>query len=87
MITERAARVMRLSDYGIAVGNAADLVVWDAVSPADIIATWALPLAGFKRGRQIITRLLPTLHRPHEGGGTWTAASGVAPAPGGAKDL
>jgi cytosine deaminase len=65
MITARAARVMQLSDYGIAVGNAADLVVWDAASPADIVATCALPLAGFKRGRQIFTRLLPTLHRPH----------------------
>ena len=64
MITARAARVMRLSDYGIAVGNAADLVV-DAASPADIVATCAVPLAGFKRGRQIFTRLLPTLHRPY----------------------
>jgi cytosine/creatinine deaminase len=64
MITARAARVMQLSDYGIAVGNAADLVVWDAASPADIVATCALPLAGFKRGRQIFTRRLPTLHRP-----------------------
>jgi len=87
MITARAAQVMRLSDYGIAVGNAADLVVWHETSPADIVATCAVPLAGFKRGRQIFTRRLPTLHRPHEGGGTWTAASGVAPAPGGAKGL
>jgi cytosine/creatinine deaminase len=65
MITARAARVMRLSDYGIAVGNAADLVVWDAASPADIIATCALPLAGFKRGRRLFVRTLPTLERPH----------------------
>jgi cytosine/creatinine deaminase len=78
---------MRLSDYGIAVGKAADLVVWDAARPSDIIATCALPLAGFKRGRPIFTRRLPTLHRPHEGVGTWTAASGVAPALGGAKGL
>jgi cytosine deaminase len=87
MITERAAQVMRLRDYGIAVGNTADLVVWDVATPADVIATCAVPLAGFKRGRQIFTRLLPTLHRPHEGVGTWTTASGVAPAPGGAKGL
>jgi cytosine deaminase len=64
MMTERAAQVMRLSDYGIAVGNAADLVVWDEVSSSDIIATCALPLTGFKRGRQIFSRALPTLHRP-----------------------
>jgi hypothetical protein len=38
---------------------------WNAASPADIVATCAVPLAGFKRGRQIFTHLLPTLHRPH----------------------
>jgi cytosine deaminase len=65
MITARAARVMRLSDYGIAVGKAADLVVWHETSPADIIATCALPLAGFKRGRRTFVRTLPTLERPH----------------------
>ena len=65
MLTERAARVMRLGDYGIAVGNAADLVVWHEATPADIIATCAVPLAGFKRGRQIFARILPTLERPH----------------------
>ena len=87
MITARAAQVMRLSEYGLAVGNTADLVVWDVATPADVIATCAVPLAGFKRGRPIFTRLLPTLHRPHEGVGTWTTASGVAPAPGSAKGL
>jgi cytosine deaminase len=64
MITERAAQVLRLGDYGIAVGKAADLVVWDEVLPSDVIATCALPLAGFKRGRQIFSRALPTLQRP-----------------------
>ena len=64
MITQRAAQVMRLGDYGIAVGKAADLVVWDEALPADIIAKCALPLAGFKRGRRIFSRVLPTLQRP-----------------------
>jgi cytosine deaminase len=64
MITERAAQVLRLGDYGIAVGKAADLVVWDEVSPSDVIAKCALPLAGFKRGRRVFSRTLPTLHRP-----------------------
>ena len=54
-----------LGEYGIAVGNAADLVVWNEASPADIIATCALPLAGFKRGRRTFVRTLPTLERPH----------------------
>ena len=64
MITERAARTMRLDDYGIATGKAADLVVWDEALPSDVIAKCALPLAGFKRGRRIFTRELPALERP-----------------------
>ena len=64
MITNRAAKLMRLADYGIEVGKAADLVVWGESSPADVIAKCALPLAGFKRGRQLFARELPTLQRP-----------------------
>lgn len=64
MITERAAKLMRLTDYGIEPGKAADLVVWNEASPADIVAKCALPLAGFKRGRQIFTREAAVLHRP-----------------------
>ncbi|MPZ45343.1 MAG: amidohydrolase family protein [Betaproteobacteria bacterium] len=64
MITERAAQLMRLGDYGLEPGKAADLVVWDETSPADSIAKCALPLAGFKRGRRIFTRQSPHLHRP-----------------------
>jgi cytosine/creatinine deaminase len=64
MITDRAAKLMRIDDYGIAVGKAADLVVWNETLPADIIAKCALPLAAFKRGRQLFSRELPTLRRP-----------------------
>ena len=64
MITGRAAKLMRLDDYGIAVGKSADLVVWAEERPSDIIAKCALPLAGFKRGRQIFSREMPTLPRP-----------------------
>jgi len=64
MITDRAAKLMRLDDYGIAVGRAADLVVWNETSGADIVAKCALPVAGFKRGRRIFTRELPVLDRP-----------------------
>jgi len=55
---------MRLGDYGIEAGKAADLVVWDEALPCDIIAKCALPLAGFKRGRRIFLRELPALQRP-----------------------
>jgi cytosine deaminase len=64
MISDRAAQVMRLSDYGVEVGKAADLVVWNETRPSDIIAKCALPLAGFKRGRRLFARELPTLRRP-----------------------
>jgi cytosine/creatinine deaminase len=64
MISDRAARILRKKDYGIAVGNPADLVVWNAQSPAEVIATVAQPVMGFKRGRRIFTRELPVLHRP-----------------------
>jgi cytosine/creatinine deaminase len=64
MITGSAARLMRLEDYGIAVGAPADLVCLDAQSPADAIATLAQPLWGVKRGRPSFTRTRPQLHRP-----------------------
>ncbi len=64
MLTRRPAGLLRRDDYGIAVGNPADLVVWDAVSPAEVVATVAQPLYGFKNGRRTFTRALPELHRP-----------------------
>jgi cytosine deaminase len=64
MITGAAARLMRLEDYGIAVGRPADLVCLDASDPAEAIATLAQPLWGIKRGRASFTRPRPQLH-PH----------------------
>ncbi|HET7596581.1 MAG TPA: amidohydrolase family protein [Burkholderiales bacterium] len=64
LVTSRPARILRKSDYGIAVGNAADLIVWNAKTPAEVIATVAQPVTGFKRGRRVFTREMPTLHRP-----------------------
>ncbi len=64
MITDRAAKLMRLGDYGIEVGKAADLVVWGEQSPADVIAKCALPLRGYKRGTRLFSRELPMLQRP-----------------------
>jgi cytosine deaminase len=64
MISERPARLLRKNDYGIAVGKPADLVVWNAKAPAEVIATIAQPLMGFKRGRRLFTRETATLHRP-----------------------
>lgn len=64
MVTERPARILRKADYGIAVGNPADLVVWDAKTPAEVVATVAQPVMGFKRGRRLFTREPAVLERP-----------------------
>jgi cytosine deaminase len=64
MVTAASARLMRLDDYAIAVGNAADITVLDAADAAGAVAELAVPLWGFKRGRPTFTRPLPTLHRP-----------------------
>ena len=64
MLTERPARIMRQKDYGIAVGNPADLVVWNAKTPAEAVAVVAPPVAGFKRGKRIFTREVAKLNRP-----------------------
>ena len=64
MLTRRSARLLRREDYGLEVGRPADLVVWDARSPAEAVATVAVPLHGFKRGRRTFSRTLPELNRP-----------------------
>ena len=64
MLTNRSAKLLRRDDYGIVPGRPADLVVWDARSPAEAVARVAAPLHGFKRGRRTFSRTLPELHRP-----------------------
>ena len=62
MVTDRAARLMNLADYGLAVGNPADLVVLDCSTPAQAVAEIAQPLMGFKAGRRTFTRPAAVLH-------------------------
>ena len=64
MLTDRSARLMNLKDYGIAVGNPADIVIVDATSPEQAIAEIRAPLAAFKRGVQTVTRPRAKLHKP-----------------------
>jgi cytosine deaminase len=64
MITGGAARLMRLEDYGVAIGAPADLVALNASDPAEAVATLAQPIWGVKRGRLSFSRPLPELHRP-----------------------
>ena len=64
MITHRPARAMNLRDYGIAVGNPADLVMLDAMDATGAIAEIAQPLWGMKAGRMSFTRPRAALLRP-----------------------
>ena len=64
MVTERSAKLLRIDDYGIAVGNSADLVVLDCDNKATAVSELVQPLWGFKRGRLTFTRTAPSLHRP-----------------------
>jgi len=64
MFTTSSAKLMRRKDYGIAVGNPADLVVVDAPDPVAAIREVAPVLMGFKRGRRSFTRQPVMLHRP-----------------------
>jgi len=64
MCTERSARLMNLKDYGIAIGNPADIVVIDAMTPEQAVAENAAPLVAFKRGVRTVTRARAELLRP-----------------------
>ena len=56
MLTERSARLLNLTDYGIVIGNPADIVVIDAGSPEQAVAEIRQTLAVFKRGRRTVRR-------------------------------
>ncbi len=64
MLTDRSARLMNLKDYGIAVGNPADIVIVDARTPEQAVAEIKAPLAAFKGGIKTMTRLRAQLHKP-----------------------
>ena len=65
MITARSARLMNLKDYGIAIGNPADVTVLEATSPRQAVAELREPIAVFKRGKRTVTRRPTELHRPN----------------------
>ncbi|MFH1605057.1 MAG: amidohydrolase family protein [Pseudomonadota bacterium] len=64
MFTTNSARLMRRSDYGIALNNPADFVVVDAHSTVDALREISPTLMGYKRGRRTFTRNPAVLHRP-----------------------
>ena len=63
MLTERSARMLNLPDYGVAIGNPADLLVLDATSPEQAVAEIRQPLAVFKNGKRSVTWHRPELAR------------------------
>jgi cytosine/creatinine deaminase len=65
MLTDRSARLLNHADYGLAVGNPADIVIMNARTPEQAVAEISQPVAAFKRGRQTMAWPLPTLMRPH----------------------
>ncbi|UPK30099.1 amidohydrolase family protein [Bradyrhizobium sp. 195] len=64
LVTELPARLMNLDDYGIKLGNPADLVVLDTKNSRFAIAELPDIVMGFKSGRQTFARQRPALFRP-----------------------
>ncbi|MGV3635122.1 MAG: amidohydrolase family protein [Pseudorhodoplanes sp.] len=67
LITERSAKLTNQRDYGISLGNPADIVVLDCADGPAAIAELAQPLMVFKRGEMTVTRPAPTMLRPEKG--------------------
>jgi cytosine deaminase len=63
MVTSLPAKLMNVPDYGIRIGNPADIVVLDCADAASAIAELAPPILGFKRGRRSFSRSAPVLNR------------------------
>jgi len=64
MLTDRPARLMNLKNYGITIGNPADIAIIDAFTPEQAVAENAAPLVVFKNGRRTVTRPRAELHHP-----------------------
>jgi cytosine deaminase len=56
-ISSQSAKMLRLKDYGLTPGCQADFVVFASAQACEVVREIAVPLMGFKRGRQ-------TFHRP-----------------------
>lgn len=64
LVTEQPARLMNLGDYGIRIGNPADLIVLDIKDSRFAIAELPDVVMGFKSGRQTFVRPRPALFPP-----------------------
>jgi cytosine deaminase len=73
LVTTLPARLMNLTDYGIAIGNPGDLIILDAPTFSSALAEIAEPIMGFRNGRQSFARP-PAALFPAEAGATLRAA-------------
>jgi cytosine deaminase len=73
MVTTLPAKLMNLRNYGIAVGNPADLVVLDCRDRAGAVAELARPLFGMKNGRCTFVCPPPRLLRDADAAGRHTS--------------
>ncbi|MFK4508243.1 amidohydrolase family protein [Bradyrhizobium daqingense] len=64
LVTELPARLMNLKEYGIKIGNPADLIVLDTQDSRFAIAELPDVVLGFKAGRQTFERQRPKLFHP-----------------------
>ncbi|MCB4796985.1 amidohydrolase family protein [Pseudomonas sp. NP21570] len=64
-VSSESARLLRLAGYGLTPGCRADFIVFDASSPAAVVAELSPPTMGFKAGRQTFERPRPRLLRPN----------------------
>lgn len=64
MITDDAAALMNIKDYGLAVGKPADMVILDSKSTDAAVAEISLPLYGFKAGKLTFSAEKPKLVKP-----------------------
>jgi cytosine deaminase len=67
MLTSRAARMLNHADYGVATGNPADLVLFDAQSAVEVVRELRQPLLALKRGRRTMLWDRPVLLGPPDG--------------------
>jgi cytosine deaminase len=63
-VSDEAAKIMKLSKYGIKLGGAADINLYPAKSVIEVIATIVPPSMGMKRGKITFNRASPQLMTP-----------------------
>lgn len=64
MVTSQSAKILNRLDYGIEVGNPADLVVLDCETKAQAVCEIAPPLFGLKRGVRTFIKPAASLLKP-----------------------